>query len=169
MTSRRNPGESLLLRSENYVPSELAWHADAACGEPGVDPDWFFADKHSLVERGLADPNILSQTGLPADSFIVIKEATAEAKAICARCPVQVECLEYALENREQYGVWGGTTRDERKAMLRARPNPPAEDRHGTRNCYVSGCRCSECCEANRRHHRRWHESNGWRRGGGAA
>lgn len=34
-----------------------------------------------------------------------------EAQAICNRCPVQVECLEYAVKTRPPYGVWGGMTR----------------------------------------------------------
>jgi WhiB family redox-sensing transcriptional regulator len=41
------------------------------------------------------------------------------AKAICAVCPVQVECLEYAIRTREPHGVWGGLSEMERRAMLR--------------------------------------------------
>lgn len=44
----------------------------------------------------------------------------AGAKRICARCPVVAECLEWALENREMRGIWGGRTELERKAILRA-------------------------------------------------
>ena len=36
--------------------------------------------------------------------------STIEAKRICARCPVEIECLEYALVNDERFGVWGGTS-----------------------------------------------------------
>lgn len=36
------------------------------------------------------------------------------AKRICARCPVVNECLEHALIRPERYGIWGGTTADER-------------------------------------------------------
>lgn len=39
------------------------------------------------------------------------------AKAVCAGCPVRVECLEHALEAQEEYGVWGGTTPAERRRM----------------------------------------------------
>ena len=42
----------------------------------------------------------------------------AEAKAICAGCPVKVQCLEWALAVREPHGVWGGTSEIERKQML---------------------------------------------------
>ena len=41
------------------------------------------------------------------------------AKDICAVCPVQVECLEYALRIREPYGVWGGLNEQERRRLLR--------------------------------------------------
>ena len=39
------------------------------------------------------------------------------AKALCVRCTVRADCLSYALETR-QHGIWGGTTGDERAAML---------------------------------------------------
>lgn len=42
------------------------------------------------------------------------------AIGICRECPVQDACLAYALEHNEQYGVWGGLTTNERRA-LRAR------------------------------------------------
>lgn len=43
------------------------------------------------------------------------------AKETCAHCPVQVECLEYALANHEPFGIWGGLSTDERDALLRSR------------------------------------------------
>jgi WhiB family redox-sensing transcriptional regulator len=42
----------------------------------------------------------------------------ARAKAICAQCPVQAECLRYALAQRDQHGIWGGRTEVERRAQL---------------------------------------------------
>ena len=42
----------------------------------------------------------------------------AKAKAICARCPVRVECLEWALAVREPHGVWGGCSESDRKQIL---------------------------------------------------
>lgn len=40
------------------------------------------------------------------------------AKSICKVCPVNAECLEYALAIREPYGIWGGLTETERRSML---------------------------------------------------
>lgn len=45
-------------------------------------------------------------------------DRVAEAKSICADCPVRVLCFTYALGN-EQHGVWGGTTADERDEFRR--------------------------------------------------
>ncbi len=38
-------------------------------------------------------------------------EAAEPAKAICSRCVVREECLDYALTGNERYGIWGGMTR----------------------------------------------------------
>lgn len=39
------------------------------------------------------------------------------ARAVCAGCPVKRECLQWALERREQFGVWGGTSGRQRARM----------------------------------------------------
>ena len=43
------------------------------------------------------------------------------AKRICADCPVKTPCLEYALENRIDHGVWGGTSERQRRRILKKR------------------------------------------------
>jgi hypothetical protein len=45
---------------------------------------------------------------------IVRKQATKTAKALCKTCPVMSECLTYALESNERFGVWGGLSASER-------------------------------------------------------
>ncbi|WP_330241965.1 WhiB family transcriptional regulator [Streptomyces sp. NBC_00525] len=71
------------------------WRMHAACR--GADPDLFFP---------------IGSTG-PA---IVQVE---EAKAVCRRCPVQEECLRWALDNNQDTGVWGGLGEGERRALKR--------------------------------------------------
>jgi WhiB family redox-sensing transcriptional regulator len=53
------------------------------------------------------------------------------ARRICATCPVSATCLEYALENRIDHGVWGGTSERQRRRILKARRLPLlVGDRH---------------------------------------
>lgn len=49
------------------------------------------------------------------------KTMCANAKAVCAKCTVREECLQWALDH-ESFGVWGGTTEKER-ILLRRRQN----------------------------------------------
>ncbi len=49
----------------------------------------------------------------------------AQAKAVCAQCPVQQQCLSYALENGLQYGIFGGTTERERRSQTRRASGRP--------------------------------------------
>jgi len=44
-----------------------------------------------------------------------------KAKRICAECPVKEKCLDYALNNRVDHGVWGGTSERQRRRILKAR------------------------------------------------
>lgn len=44
-----------------------------------------------------------------------------DARDICVGCPVQNECLNYAIENRIEIGIWGGTSRTERRRIIRER------------------------------------------------
>jgi WhiB family redox-sensing transcriptional regulator len=49
------------------------------------------------------------------------------ARRICATCPVQEPCLEYALEQRIDHGVWGGASERERRRILKRRRLEAAE------------------------------------------
>ena len=43
--------------------------------------------------------------------------STREAKKVCTGCDVRMECLEYALENDERFGIWGGLSERERRKL----------------------------------------------------
>ncbi|MFJ2061332.1 WhiB family transcriptional regulator [Streptomyces sp. NPDC087908] len=60
--------------------------------------------------------------GVDADYLFVEGEAQNRAKALCAGCTVKSECLVQALDGRIEYGVWGGMTARERRALLKRRP-----------------------------------------------
>jgi WhiB family redox-sensing transcriptional regulator len=53
--------------------------------------------------------------------FPATPDEEAEALSICATCPVRAQCLDYAVRNRETYGIWGGTTPEQRRRMRRER------------------------------------------------
>ncbi|MCL2464652.1 MAG: WhiB family transcriptional regulator [Micrococcales bacterium] len=59
---------------------------------------------------------------LAPDALFVEGSAQREARAICRTCRVRLECLADALDSRADFGVWGGMTERERRALLRRRP-----------------------------------------------
>ncbi|MEU0335198.1 WhiB family transcriptional regulator [Streptomyces sp. NPDC006193] len=71
------------------------WRDHAACRHE--DPDLFFP---------------IGTTG-PA------QVQAQQAKAVCHRCPVRKQCLDWALDTAQSIGVWGGTTEVERQALRR--------------------------------------------------
>jgi WhiB family redox-sensing transcriptional regulator len=58
----------------------------------------------------------------PEDMF-VIGHPQQKAKLICQRCPIRTQCLAEALDGGHEFGVWGGMTERERRALLRRRPD----------------------------------------------
>ncbi|WES66172.1 WhiB family transcriptional regulator [Microbacter sp. GSS18] len=68
----------------------LAWQTDALCAQ--TDPEAFFPEKGG---------------------------STRDAKRICGSCDVRGECLDYALENDERFGIWGGLSERERRKLKR--------------------------------------------------
>ncbi len=61
-------------------------------------------------------------TFFPSDGVGVDK-----ARKICRDCPVMARCLEYALEERIDHGVWGGCSERERRRILKTRRNASLE------------------------------------------
>lgn len=68
--------------------NQLAWQADSLCAQ--TDPEAFFPEKGG---------------------------STRDAKKICASCDVKAQCLEYALQNDERFGIWGGLSERERRKL----------------------------------------------------
>jgi len=109
-------------------------------------------------------------------------EDVTNAKAVCGTCPVRSDCLKHALDTHERFGVWGGCTEDERRAIRRQLrtgddiavvvaertrsaplPEPPRKAKpikHGTNSGYVTHHRrgeppCPDCIDAHRQYERR--------------
>jgi WhiB family transcriptional regulator, redox-sensing transcriptional regulator len=57
------------------------------------------------------------------DGLFVRGKEQRKAKLVCIACPVRTECLAEALDGRIEFGVWGGMTERERRALLRRRPD----------------------------------------------
>jgi len=61
-------------------------------------------------------------TNVDQDLFFPERGASTRlAKAVCRRCPVQEECLEYAVNNGEKFGIWGGLSERERRGIRKRR------------------------------------------------
>jgi WhiB family redox-sensing transcriptional regulator len=60
------------------------------------------------------------------DGLFVAGSRQREARALCRGCGVRTECLAHALDHRIEFGVWGGMTERERRALLRGRPDVPS-------------------------------------------
>lgn len=76
------------VRKQVEEESELAWQEDSLCAQ--TDPEAFFPEKGG---------------------------STRDAKKICQSCEVRNQCLEYALENDERFGIWGGLSERERRKL----------------------------------------------------
>ncbi|WP_030807277.1 WhiB family transcriptional regulator [Streptomyces sp. NRRL S-337] len=72
--------------------------------------DW----RHRAVCRE-EDPELFFPIGNTGPALLQIQEA----KTVCCRCPVMAQCLQWALETRQNDGVWGGLSEDERRALKR--------------------------------------------------
>jgi len=80
--------------ANSWLDDDVPWREEAAClSYP--EPDMFFATGEAGAEE------------------------IARAKSICEGCPVRFECLLYAVETAQTYGVWGGTDADERRLIRR--------------------------------------------------
>jgi len=72
-----------------------------------------------------ADPDLF----FPISSAGPAERQVARAKEICAGCSVRRECLEFALSHNQIYGIWGGTTADDRERERRRKRRAAAAAR----------------------------------------
>jgi WhiB family transcriptional regulator, redox-sensing transcriptional regulator len=82
-----------------------------------VDATWNNLSWRQHASCANLDTNVFFPVGLTGNAI----EQTNLAKTICNDCPVSKQCLEFALRTLQDYGVWGGRTEDERRAIRRAR------------------------------------------------
>lgn len=75
-------------------------------------------DLFGAVEQEWQDQALCAQTD-PEAFFPEKGGSTREAKRICRACGVRDECLEYALEHDERFGIWGGLSDRERRRLRR--------------------------------------------------
>jgi WhiB family redox-sensing transcriptional regulator len=61
--------------------------------------------------------------GEDPDTLFVQGAQQRDVREVCKACPVRTECLAHALDNRIRFGVWGGMTERERRALLKRRPD----------------------------------------------
>jgi WhiB family redox-sensing transcriptional regulator len=79
--------------------------------DEGKEPDW-------------RDAALCAQTD-PESFFPEKGGSVREPKRVCRACGVRAECLEYALETGQQFGIWGGLSERERRRLKRASAAAP--------------------------------------------
>ena len=77
-----------------------------------------FISPEEVEELGWQDRALCAQTD-PEAFFPEKGGSTREAKRVCRSCEVRAECLEYALEHDERFGIWGGMSERERRRLKR--------------------------------------------------
>ncbi|WP_082058546.1 MULTISPECIES: WhiB family transcriptional regulator [Acidithrix] len=63
------------------------------------------------------EPTLFFPVGVTGEAEVQIRSA----KVVCARCPVAMQCLEFALRTNQEYGIWGGKDEEERRVIRRMR------------------------------------------------
>ncbi|TVZ01249.1 WhiB family transcriptional regulator [Trebonia kvetii] len=86
---------------------DLTWQALARCAAPDTDKRFFYPP-----EEG--DPDYSEDINQIARATL---NRYGKAKWFCARCPVVSDCLKYALDTDDTFGVWGNTTPGERRTI----------------------------------------------------
>lgn len=80
--------------------------------------------ENTVDTKWMADGNCASRP--PSLFFPSDGVGVESAKRVCESCPVQSRCLEYAIENRIDHGVWGGTSERQRRRIIKSRASQVA-------------------------------------------
>ena len=106
----------------NLLDGDGAFPTDAlsgpGTGEPLAPVLPLFAAQDDDTVTGWQERALCAQTD-PEAFFPEKGGSTREAKKVCVSCEVRVECLDYALENDERFGIWGGLSERERRKLKR--------------------------------------------------
>lgn len=80
---------------------------------------WDRLDLGDTAATGWMRAGLCAQTD-PGAFYPAMGQPSAPAKRVCTECPVASDCLAYALEHNERFGVWGGLSERERRPLVRA-------------------------------------------------
>ena len=105
-----------LLDEDGAFPSDAGRPVEAPETGATVLPLFGTMDDDSTM--GWQERSLCAQTD-PEAFFPEKGGSTREAKKVCVSCEVRVECLEYALEHDERFGIWGGLSERERRKLKR--------------------------------------------------
>jgi WhiB family redox-sensing transcriptional regulator len=101
------------LRHDDELTTFIRWLMDALPGEEVPDPS-------ALLKRPLWHEDALCR-GMGPAAFVTSRTTPDEpTTALCKKCPVRQDCLDFALTKPDLVGVWGGTTQAERRWLIRA-------------------------------------------------
>ncbi len=110
-TSSRLPGPTKpAAPNPSAAPRPPQAGAPARPAPPDRDSDW---RQRAACTR--EDPELFFPVGTSGAAL----RQTERAKAVCHNCPVTRQCLQWALTNKQETGVWGATGEEERRAMIR--------------------------------------------------
>ena len=89
---------------------ELIESLDRAC----LPPEWYKQAACTWLDPSLFFGPLRTHPNQPAETSQERRVRETKAKAVCASCPVQPNCLNYAQIRPERFGIWGGQTPRER-------------------------------------------------------
>jgi WhiB family redox-sensing transcriptional regulator len=125
----------MIVGLANSIARPEPWTERAVCAQ--TDPEKFFPKKGN---------------------------STRDAKGVCGGCPVRIQCLQYALDHDERFGVWGGCSERERREMKRQQKALHPSERVKCRNGHdltEAGTRNSgECAQCSRDRSRDYYDRN---------